>query len=92
MQQAASSRSASARPPEKGVFPLDHFGECKEVQELNVYATKSLLCDFDCKLTRPLTPRLQLMQKYMACLRENNNLGERCREASKDYISCRMSR
>ncbi|CAI7782685.1 unnamed protein product [Closterium sp. NIES-54] len=25
------SRSLQPVPPEKGVFPLDHFGECKEV-------------------------------------------------------------
>lgn len=22
----------AARPPEKGIFPLDHFGECKQVR------------------------------------------------------------
>ena len=25
-----SARRLAPRPPEKGVFPLDHFGECKE--------------------------------------------------------------
>jgi len=24
----------SARPPEKGIFPLDHFGECKQVRSM----------------------------------------------------------
>ena len=27
------SRGLQPRPPEKGVFPLDHFGECKDVKE-----------------------------------------------------------
>ncbi|KAL6782003.1 COX19 [Auxenochlorella protothecoides x Auxenochlorella symbiontica] len=27
------SRGLKPKPPEKGVFPLDHFGECKEVKE-----------------------------------------------------------
>lgn len=25
------ARGYQARPPEKGIFPLDHFGECKQV-------------------------------------------------------------
>ena len=27
------SRSLAPKPPEKGVFPLDHFNECKQVRE-----------------------------------------------------------
>lgn len=27
------ARGYQPRAPEKGVFPLDHFGECKEVQQ-----------------------------------------------------------
>lgn len=27
------ARGYQPRPPEKGVFPLDHFGECKHVKE-----------------------------------------------------------
>lgn len=26
------ARGFQPRPPEKGVFPLDHFGECKSVR------------------------------------------------------------
>ncbi len=29
--QFGGSRGLAAKPPEKGVFPLDHFGECAEV-------------------------------------------------------------
>ncbi|XP_041062794.1 cytochrome c oxidase assembly protein COX19 [Carcharodon carcharias] len=28
-----SSKSFSPRPPDKGSFPLDHLGECKEFKE-----------------------------------------------------------
>lgn len=27
------SRGVAAKAPEKGVFPLDHFGECKTVSK-----------------------------------------------------------
>lgn len=27
------NRGVAPKPPEKGVFPLDHFGECKEVMQ-----------------------------------------------------------
>lgn len=27
------SRGLQPKPPERGVFPLDHFGECKEVKD-----------------------------------------------------------
>lgn len=27
------SRGMQPKPPEKGVFPLDHFGECKQVMQ-----------------------------------------------------------
>ena len=32
MSAFGGSRGVGAKPPEKGVFPLDHFGECKEVR------------------------------------------------------------
>mmetsp|Transcript_10390 Transcript_10390/g.19722 ORF Transcript_10390/g.19722 Transcript_10390/m.19722 type:complete len:82 (+) Transcript_10390:50-295(+) len=28
-----SQRGSQPKPPEKGVFPLDHFEECKKVKE-----------------------------------------------------------
>jgi hypothetical protein len=31
MAAFGGARGAGARPPEKGIFPLDHFGECKKV-------------------------------------------------------------
>ena len=31
MSAFGGARGAPAKPPEKGIFPLDHFGECKQV-------------------------------------------------------------
>lgn len=30
MSAFGGSRSQAPKPPEKGIFPLDHFAECKE--------------------------------------------------------------
>ncbi|KAF8807275.1 hypothetical protein BYT27DRAFT_7223118 [Phlegmacium glaucopus] len=49
--------------PDRGSFPLDHFGECKSK-----------------------------MQLYMACLKENSSTSTPCRNLSKDYLDCRMSK
>lgn len=32
MSAFGGARGAPAKPPEKGIFPLDHFGECKQVR------------------------------------------------------------
>ncbi|XP_063284967.1 cytochrome c oxidase assembly protein COX19 [Pelobates fuscus] len=57
------SKTFKPRPPEKGSFPLDHYGECKPFKE-----------------------------KFMRCLRENTYQSGPCREASKEYLECRMER
>lgn len=31
MSAFGGARGVGAKPPEKGIFPLDHFGECKQV-------------------------------------------------------------
>jgi hypothetical protein len=31
MAAFGGARGVGAKPPEKGIFPLDHFGECKQV-------------------------------------------------------------
>mmetsp|Transcript_23883 Transcript_23883/g.28885 ORF Transcript_23883/g.28885 Transcript_23883/m.28885 type:complete len:81 (+) Transcript_23883:279-521(+) len=33
MSQAFGAARYQPKPPEKGVFPLDHFGECKPVMD-----------------------------------------------------------
>jgi hypothetical protein len=32
MSAFGGARGVGAKPPEKGIFPLDHFGECKQVR------------------------------------------------------------
>lgn len=42
------ARGMKPKPPEKGVFPLDHFGECKQVNLLQpdtIIGRKALTCD-----------------------------------------------
>jgi cytochrome c oxidase assembly protein subunit 19 len=53
--------SASGKPPERGSFPLDRKGECK-----------------------------QAMKDLLACLKQNQQRHEKCREWSKHYLECRM--
>eukprot|EP00240_Pyramimonas_obovata_P009281 CAMPEP_0118928024 /NCGR_PEP_ID=MMETSP1169-20130426/5381_1 /TAXON_ID=36882 /ORGANISM="Pyramimonas obovata, Strain CCMP722" /LENGTH=78 /DNA_ID=CAMNT_0006869917 /DNA_START=94 /DNA_END=330 /DNA_ORIENTATION=- len=54
--------SFKAKPPEKGVFPLDHFGECKQVKEeyldcLKKNETQAEICGTVAKIY--LTCRMQ---------------------------------
>ena len=49
--------------PDKGSFPLDHLGECKD-----------------------------FYNKFMSCLKQNNNMSAECRQESKDYLACRMDK
>jgi cytochrome c oxidase assembly protein subunit 19 len=51
------------RPPQRGIFPLDHFGECQAP-----------------------------MQAYIECLQANQETHHKCRDQSKDYLECRMSK
>ena len=72
------------RAPEKGVFPLDHFGECKQVKQV-------IRCNPETELD-PALIALQISQQYLACLKENAGEASRCRELSKLYLQCRMER
>ena len=51
------------RPPERGVFPLDHFGECKDG------ATKVLACLKDNK--GDADPCRLLVRAYLECRMEH---------------------
>ena len=48
------ARGLQPRPPEKGVFPLDHFGECQEVKhsivQIGVLSLKWTLLGQECGL------------------------------------------
>ena len=81
------SRGYQPRAPEKGVFPLDHFGECKQV---GVMYRACLPMHFLVSMLVALG--LQISQQYLACLKENANDAAKCRELSKLYLQCRMDR
>lgn len=54
-----ASRAPAPRPPEKGVFPLDHFGECKEVrrEQLMFSGSQALAyCETRCHMGRRWSP------------------------------------
>ena len=82
------SRGYQPRAPEKGVFPLDHFGECKQVGVRYCACTHTL----HCLVNMLVNLGLQISQQYLACLKENANDAAKCRELSKLYLQCRMDR
>lgn len=57
----AASRSLPPTPPDKGSFPLDHSGKCR-----------------------------QLVDTYLVCLMHNRNNQSLCKDASRQYLQCRM--
>ena len=57
------ARGYQPRPPEKGVFPLDHFGECKHVKEEYMACLKDHQHD-----TSACT---RLARKYLECRMDN---------------------
>ena len=81
-----AGRSLTPRAPEKGVFPLDHFGECKEARAPGCALRRNTVASL------AHAPRAQAMAAYMACLKEASYATEGCRHLSKRYLECRMSR
>ncbi|KAK9821061.1 hypothetical protein WJX74_007551 [Apatococcus lobatus] len=58
------ARGYQARAPEKGIFPLDHFGECKQVKEEYLACLKEQKGAADnCK---------QVAQQYLQCRMDRN--------------------
>lgn len=100
-------RGLAPKPPEKGVFPLDHFGECKEVRRCSLLS--SLLAAVGgpgrvavvlllLPISAPSPPdRLrtcthQIKDRYLKCLSEHHADAEACRQLTKEYLQCRMER
>lgn len=58
------ARGFQPRPPEKGVFPLDHFGECKQLKEQYLECLREHGNDSDgCR---------DLAKEYLKCRMERN--------------------
>lgn len=66
------ARGYQGKAPEKGIFPLDHFGECKKVQEqylvcIKANSGKALACNelakgyLQCRMDRNLMAKQDLV-------------------------------
>ena len=82
------ARGYQPRAPEKGVFPLDHFGECKSVRAgvlLTFIQPANTFRSGEAAFS-------QLKDAYLECLKANSHKAEACRALSKSYLECRMDR
>ncbi|KAF8071262.1 hypothetical protein HT031_001345 [Scenedesmus sp. PABB004] len=59
MSAFGGPRGAGAKPPEKGIFPLDHFGECKQVADTYLACLK--------KQARNAAACQELAKAYLEC-------------------------
>jgi len=66
--------------PDRGSFPLDHYGWCFQVIFRDHAADST---QGECR---------DKMQLYMACLKENGSTSTPCRNLSRDYLDCRMNK
>lgn len=89
------SRGLPPRPPEKGVFPLDHFGECTEVRwggQIWVWGHGAARARDSASKRAPLRGACwQAKERYMACLREHED-SAKCQDLARAYLQCRMDR
>ena len=95
------ARGLQPRAPEKGVFPLDHFGECKQVHDRPptplplLELPESHRGSPQLSTSQPPCKRhgaAQVKDDYLACLKQHNNNAQECREVAKLYLACRMER
>ena len=98
------SRGLAPRPPEKGVFPLDHFNECKQVRERANWAVgkgesarekikPGPLSPAHPPSPLPSTPRpSQVKDAYIACLADHAADAAPCADLAKAYLTCRIDR
>ncbi|DAZ94744.1 TPA: hypothetical protein N0F65_011560 [Lagenidium giganteum] len=83
---ATSAPSQSKRPPEKGSFPLDHYGECKPF--MKVCAVKAAGSMNELRLTE--NAELVGPQEFLQCMKEHQSQHIQCKHLSKAYLKCRM--
>lgn len=85
------SKSFRPRPPDKGAFPLDHFGKSDRAHAASRH--NQWLCIHVLKWYFVSTGECKSFKEtYMRCLRESHFDNSRCREESKEYLECRMDR
>jgi hypothetical protein len=81
-----STSKQFVRPPQRGIFPLDHDADCRvNMQVRNSHSRRGathtsyllmLFCSF--------------AQKYLKCLKDSKDIHHKCRELSREYLQCRM--
>ena len=81
------ARGYQPKAPDKGVFPLDHFGECKQVS-LSMFTPGLREPPFHSSITN----FLQVKEAYMECLKLHSQQADSCKELAKQYLQCRMDR
>ena len=88
------ARGNAPKPPEKGVFPLDHLGECKEVGREEREREKEGGRRGQWLLIKNQHPPSfpQLKEAYTACLRAASADADACVTAARAYLDCRMAR
>ena len=70
-----------ATPPDRGSFPLDHFG--RSILSHNPSTVQLNPCPGECK---------DAMIRYAECLKNNSSISSPCRALSKSYLHCRMQK
>lgn len=95
------SKSFQPRPPDKGSFPLDHFGEGRR------WAPRDALLGGRRRAAGgrvPLPRRRKdasfpvpgecehFKERFLKCLRDRRFENALCRNESRDYLQCRMDR
>lgn len=83
-----SSAKQSVKPPQRGIFPLDHDAECKPFMKVRLVLFFICLV---CECIMYLKKRFHV-QKYISCLKDHQDKHHLCRDASKEYLQCRMDR
>lgn len=95
-----SSAKQTVKPPQRGIFPLDHESECKPhmqvgcasvilIDDLFSYLSL-LLVNVEADFHRLVSTIIK--QKYISCLNDQKDKHYLCRELSKEYLQCRMDR
>lgn len=84
----------SKRAPEKGVFPLDHYGECKpvmKVRDLCLCMAVALLRSSRYE-DSAIIDTMTHLQEFLTCMKEHQGQHIECKALSKKYLECRMNK
>lgn len=100
MSSAFGGSRTVSKSPEKGVFPLDHLGECKQASAMAFAHPCSNMQDQASHYARNIGWTLmghwhllaQVAQQYLACVEGNDGNAEPCIKLAKTYLECRMDR